>query len=67
MTFVCPGCGRPVEVGEDYVEAHEYEVEADFRLHTTGDVGIVVTRRFHVEHFRGRIDGRFYELVWHEH
>lgn len=65
--FLCPGCGRPVAAGEDFVDAHEYEDEADFRLHTSGDVGASVTRRFHVEHFRGRIGGRFYELVRHDH
>ncbi|MGH3079026.1 MAG: hypothetical protein ACRDPZ_12710 [Gaiellaceae bacterium] len=59
----CPGCGRPVEPGEDYVVAQEYELEPDVALHgTKRDVALGVQRRFHVEHFRGRLGDHFYEL-----
>jgi hypothetical protein len=64
IVYECPGCGRPVVPGEDYVVAQEYELEADVTLHgTRGDVALGVRRRFHVEHFRGRLGGHYYELV----
>jgi len=60
----CPGCGRPVEPGEDYVVALEYEDEPGFSLHElTTDVPVGVERRFHVEHFRGRLGDHLYALV----
>lgn len=31
--YVCPGCGRPVEPGEDYVIAEEYKLQSEFALH----------------------------------
>jgi hypothetical protein len=64
IVYVCPGCGRPVEPGEDYVVAQEYELEPEVALHgTKRDFGLGVQRRFHVEHFRGRLGEHFYELV----
>jgi len=61
---VCPACGRPVEPGEDYVIALEYEDEPGFRLHEMSDhVPVRVERRFHVEHFRGRLGDRLFALV----
>jgi hypothetical protein len=60
----CPGCGMPIAPGEDYVVAREYDVGPDFSLHTGGRVGRgAVERRFHVEHFRGRLGDHFYELI----
>jgi hypothetical protein len=54
IVYECPGCGRPVVPGEDYVVAQEYELEPDVTLHgTKGDVVLGVQRRFHVEHFEG--------------
>lgn len=48
----------------DYVSAREYEVAPDFSLHMKRrDVTARAERRFHVEHFRGRIGHYFYELV----
>jgi hypothetical protein len=65
--YQCPGCGRPVEPGEDYVTAREYELEPDFDLHMPErDVAARAERRFHVEHFRGRIGEYVYELVHEE-
>jgi hypothetical protein len=62
--YECPGCGRAVESGEDYVVAREYALAPDFSLHMKGDEDAArATRRFHVEHFRGRLGDHFYELV----
>jgi len=64
IVYECPGCGRPVEPGEDYVVAREYELEPGFSLHMKGDdLAAGAERRFHVEHFRGRLGDHFYELV----
>lgn len=64
IVYECPGCGEIIEPGEDYVVAREHEVAPDFTLHMKGDVVAAgATRRFHVEHFRGRLGDRFYELV----
>ena len=64
IVYVCPGCSEPVEPGEEYVVAREYEPEPGFSLHMQG--GATGTeRRFHVGHFRGRLGDHFYELVHH--
>ncbi len=64
VVYQCPGCGRPIAPGEDYVDAREYELAHDFSLHMKRhDVAVRAERRFHVEHFRGRIGDYFYELV----
>jgi hypothetical protein len=64
IVYECPGCGRPVEPGEDYVAAREYALEPDFSLHMKEHAAEArATRRFHVEHFRGRIRECVYELV----
>jgi len=56
-----------VEPGEDFVVAREYEAADDFDLHmNVHELPIRAERRFHVEHFRGRIGDRVYELVDHE-
>jgi hypothetical protein len=50
---VCPGCGRPVGPGDDYVVAQEYRLEPGFVLHLNRDhLRDGVERRFHVGHFR---------------
>ena len=60
----CPGCGKSVEPPEDYVVAREYQLTPDFSLHMQGHEETVrAIRRFHVEHFRGRIGEHVYELV----
>jgi hypothetical protein len=63
--FECPGCGRPVEPGEDYVVALEHEAEPGFSLHKMSNAVLPVTaeQRFHVEHFRGHLGDRWYVLV----
>lgn len=62
--YECPGCKRPVESGEVYVVALEYEVEPGFSLHQmTADSAAVAHRRFHVRHFRRRIGDRHFALV----
>ena len=67
IVYECPACGRPLEPGEDYVAAREYEASPDFSLHTKGhDVAPRATRLFHVEHFRWRIGDAVYELVREE-
>lgn len=67
IAYECPGCGRPIESGEDYVSAREYEVSRDFSLQMKGhDVAPRATRHFHVEHFRWRIGDAVYELVREE-
>jgi hypothetical protein len=58
----CPGCGRPVAPGEDYVVAREHRYEAEVALHSNGE-SEHVERRFHVGHFRGRLGEYFYELI----
>ena len=64
VVYECPGCGRPVEPGEDYVVAREFPLASDFSLHMKGASDeALATRRFHVEHFRGRLGDYFYELV----
>ncbi len=60
----CPACGRPIEPGEVYVAAREYQASPDFSLHMKRhDVAPRATRHFHVEHFRRRIGDAVYELV----
>jgi hypothetical protein len=62
--FACPGCGRSVEPGEDYVVALEYDAEPGFSLHQMSNaVPVTAERRFHVEHFRGQLGDRFYVLI----
>jgi hypothetical protein len=64
IVYDCPGCGKTVEPGEDYVVAREYELAPDFSLHIKGHEETVrAIRRFHVEHFRGRIGDYVYALV----
>ena len=63
----CPACGEPIESGEDYVAAREYEASPDFGLHMKRhDVTPRATRHFHVEHFRWRIGDAVYELIREE-
>jgi hypothetical protein len=62
--FQCPGCGRSVGPDEDYVIALEYKDEPGFSLHgMSSDAPVSEARRFHVEHFRGRLGDRVYALV----
>jgi hypothetical protein len=62
--FTCPGCGKSVVAGEDYVVALEYEAEPGFTLHEMSNaVAVTAERRFHVEHFRGRLGDRFHVLI----
>lgn len=62
--YECPACGKPVEPGEVYVVAREYELEPGFSLHQMrDDVPVTAERRFHVEHFRGRLGDHVYALV----
>jgi len=64
IVYECPGCGRVVEPGEDYVVALEYPRTPDFSLHMHGHGRVAsATRKFHVEHFRGRLGDYVYELV----
>ena len=64
VVFECPGCGRRIEPGEDYVVALEFEALAGFSLHAmTQDAAPTAERRFHVEHFRGRLGDRVFMLV----
>jgi hypothetical protein len=63
IVYFCPRCGTPVEEGEDYVVAREYSLEAEVTPHMHSGASVAVLRRFHVEHFRGRLRGHFYELV----
>jgi hypothetical protein len=63
IVYLCPRCGRPVEEGEDYVVAREHSLEPEVTPHMHGDTSVAALRRFHVEHFRGRLRGFFYELV----
>jgi hypothetical protein len=63
IVYFCPRCGRPVEEGEDYVVAREHSLEPEVTPHMHGDASVAALRRFHVEHFRGRLRGHFYELV----
>jgi hypothetical protein len=62
--YVCPGCRRAVEPGEDYVVALEYQAEPGFSLHEMSDSAPgAIERRFHVEHFRGHLGDRLYVLI----
>ena len=64
IVYECPTCGMAVGPGEDYVAAREYQPAPDFSLHMKEhDLAARATRRFHVEHFRGRIGDYVYELV----
>ncbi len=64
LVHECPGCGKAIEPGEDYVVPREYALAPDFSLHMKGDeVAAAGTRRFHVHHFRGRLGDHVYELV----
>ena len=62
VVYRCPGCGRRVADDEAFVRAREHPLEAGFELHVRRDSNGLV-QRFHVEHFRGRIGDRVYELV----
>ncbi len=58
------GCGKAIEAGEDYVVAREYPLAPGFDLHMGGlEETVRAIRRFHVEHFRGRMGDYVYELV----
>jgi hypothetical protein len=64
IVYECPGCGKPIERGADYVVAREYQLAGDFSLHMKGhDETARAIRRFHVAHFRGRMGDYVYELV----
>ena len=64
IVYECPGCGLTIEPGEDYVIAREYQLAPEFSLHMAAHEETVrATRRFHVEHFRGRMGDYVYELV----
>lgn len=64
IAYECPGCGKAVEPGEDYVVAREYQSAPDFSLHLKEHEETArAIRRFHVEHFRGRMGDYVYELV----
>jgi len=63
IVWECPGCGQPVEPGDDYVVAQEHSPTPDFTLHTKGHADVGTTRRFHVEHFRGHLRDHVYELI----
>ena len=67
IVWECPGCGRPIEPGDDYVVAREHSLTPDFTLHTNGHDDAGTTRRFHVEHFRGRLGDHVYELIDVQH
>ena len=43
--FACPGCGRSVEPGEDYVVALEYDAEPGFSLHQMNNAVPVTAER----------------------
>ncbi len=65
FVYECPGCGKAIESGEDYVVAREYQLEPGFDLHMEGlEETVRAIRRFHVEHFRGRMGDYVYELVY---
>ena len=62
--YECPGCGKAIEPGADYVVAREYQLAPDFDLHMKGlEETVRAIRRFHVKHFRGRMGDYVYELV----
>ena len=66
IVYECPGCGKIIEPGEDYVIAREYESPTDFVLHVHHDEYPRASRRFHVAHFRRQIGECVYELVHEE-
>jgi hypothetical protein len=67
MRDICPGCGEPIEPGEDHVVALEHRLEPEVALHEQRSrLSGGVERRFHVGHFRGQLGDRFYELVSRE-
>jgi hypothetical protein len=67
IAYECPGCGKTIEPGEDYVVAREYPLRRDFSLRMHGHHRAArAERRFHVEHFRWRIGEALYELVGEE-
>ena len=64
IAYECPGCGKTIEPGEDYVVAREYPLAPDFDLHMHGhDRAPSAEQRFHVEHFRGHLGDHVYELI----
>jgi hypothetical protein len=63
IVYFCPRCGGPVEEGEDYMVAREHSLEPDVTPHLHREASLPPVRRFHVEHFRGRLRGHLYELV----
>ena len=63
IVWECPGCGQPIEPTDDYVVAREYSRTPDFTLHMKAHHDVGTTRRFHVEHFRGRLGDHVYELI----
>ena len=63
IVYQCPGCGKAIEPGEDYVVAREHPLAHDFTLHMKGHDDVGTTRRFHVEHFRRRLNDHVYELI----
>ena len=63
IVWECPGCGQPIEPDDDYVVTREHSLPPDFTLHAQGHADMGTPRRFHVEHFRGRLGDHVYELI----
>ena len=67
IVYECPGCGKTIEPGVDYVVTREYQRVADFSLHMKGHaLESRAACRFHVAHFRSRLGDQVYELVRQE-
>ena len=65
IVYECPGCGKIIEPGEDYVVARAYDSPSDFVLHAHDECARA-RRRFHVAHFRRQIGDCVYGLVQDE-
>jgi hypothetical protein len=61
VIYICPGCLRPLQPGDEYVVAREYEDAPSFgQLHKWVEGGVC---RFHAQHFRRRIGDAAYRLI----
>jgi hypothetical protein len=62
--YVCPGCLQPLEPGDEYVVARQYDEApglAQLRMASEGSV-----LRFHRQHFRRRLGDKVYRVLERE-
>jgi hypothetical protein len=60
---VCPGCLQPLQPGDEYVVARQYDHAPGSAQLRALSGGVL---RFHRQHFRARIGGKVYRVLERE-